>query len=128
MAIRSIIRTASLVVAAATLIGSAAAAGPLEVALVEKVSGASSGVEFMDYVHSGQVILLGSGDTIVLGYLHSCVRETITGGIVTVGSNQSEVQAGTVSRTRVQCDLGRARVAPELSSAFAGRLFRGVGN
>jgi hypothetical protein len=45
MAIRSIIRTASLaVVAVATLIGSAGA-GPLEVALVEKVSGDSNGVD-----------------------------------------------------------------------------------
>jgi len=128
MAIRSIIRTASLVIAGVALIGSAAAAGPVGVALVEKVSGDSSGVEFMDYVHTGQVILLDSGDTIVLGYLHSCVRETITGGVVTVGSNQSEVQAGTVSRTRVQCDSGRANVTPEQSSAFAGRIFRAVKN
>jgi hypothetical protein len=127
MAIGSIIRTASLVIAGVALIGSAAA-GPVGVALVEKVSGDSSGVEFMDYVHTGQVILLDSGDTIVLGYLHSCVRETITGGVVTVGSNQSEVQAGTVSRTRVQCDSGTANVTPEQSSAFAGRIFRAVRN
>jgi hypothetical protein len=128
MARRSLIQTAGLIVAGAVLIGSAAAAGPIEVALVEKVSGNFSGVEFMDYVHTGQVILLGSGDTIVLGYLHSCVRETITGGVVTVGPNQSDVQAGTVSRTRAQCDSGRARVTQEQSSAFAGRIFRGVGN
>jgi hypothetical protein len=126
MAIRSIIRTASLaVVAAATLIGSAGA-GPLGVALVEKVSGDSNGVEFMDYVHNGQVISLGSEDTIVLGYLYSCVRETITGGVVRVGPNQSEVQAGAVRRTRVQCDSARGGVIPEQSSAFAGRIFRGV--
>jgi hypothetical protein len=128
MAIGSIIRTASLVVAGAALIGSAAAADPVGVALVEKVGGDSSAVEFMDYVHTGQVILLGSGDTIVLGYLHSCVRETITGGVVTVGSNQSEVQAGTVFRTRVQCDSGRASLTHEQSNAFAGRIFRGVRN
>jgi hypothetical protein len=127
MTIRSKIRTAGLVVAGMALIGSAAAAGPVEVAL-EKVTGDSSGVEFMDYVHTGQVILLGSGDTIVLGYLHSCVRETITGGLVTVGSNQSEVQTGTVSRTRVQCDPGRASVTHEQSNVFAGRIFRGVKN
>jgi hypothetical protein len=126
MAIRSIIRAASLVVAGITLIGSAGA-GPVEVALVEKVNGEPSGVEFMDYVHTGQVILLGSGDSIVLGYLHSCVQETITGGVVTVGSNQSDVQAGAVRRTRVQCVSGRGSVTPE-SSAFAGRIFRGVGN
>src|SRR5262249_20444381 len=126
MAIRSIIRTASLVVVAvATLIGSAGA-GPLEVALVEKVSGDSNGVEFMDYVHTGQVISLGSGDTIVLGYLYSCVQETITGGVVTVGPNQREVQAGAGRRNRVQCEAGRGGVIPEQSSAFSGRIFCGV--
>ena len=126
MAIRSIIRTASLVVVAVATLSGSAGAGPLEVALVEKVSGDSNGVEFMDYVHTGQVISLGSGDTIVLGYLYSCVQETITGGVVTVGPNQSEVQAGAVRRTRVQCESGRAGVIPEQSSAFAGRIFRGV--
>jgi hypothetical protein len=126
MALRSIIAAASLVLAGAALIGSAAA-GPVGVALVENVSG-DSGVEFMDYVHPGQVISLGSGDTVVLGYLQSCVRETITGGVVTVGATQSEVQAGTVSRTRVECDAGRTSVTTEQSSAFAGRIFRGLSN
>ena len=126
MAINSLIRIASLVVVVgATLIGSAAA-DPLGVALVEKASGDSSGVEFMEYVHRGQVISLASSDTIVLGYLQSCVRETITGGVVTIGASQSEVQAGTVSRAPVQCDSGKASVTREQSSAFAGRIFRGV--
>src|SRR5262249_56137461 len=102
MAIRSIIRTASLVVVAvATLIGSAGA-GPLEVALVEKVSGDSNGVEFMDYVHTGQVISLGSGDTIVLGYLYSCVQENITGGVFTLRPNHNAVQPHALRKTRPQ--------------------------
>ena len=39
------------------------------------------------------MIKLGPRDTIVLGYLKSCWRETITGGTVTVGAEQSEVKA-----------------------------------
>jgi hypothetical protein len=31
--------------------------------------------------------------------MYSCVRETITGGTVTIGTDQSEVKAGKVTRT-----------------------------
>src|SRR5947209_3309899 len=71
------IRTAGLVLAGAMLIATAAAAGPIDVALVEKVSGDSAGLEFMDYLHAGQTISLGARDTLVLSYMSSCVRETI---------------------------------------------------
>src|SRR5258706_15347656 len=60
--------------------------------------GNPSGVEFMDYVRAGQVIRLGPHQTIVLSYMASCVRETITGGTVTVGTQRSEVQSGHVRR------------------------------
>jgi hypothetical protein len=36
----------------------------------------------------------GARGGIVLSYLNSCVRETISGGTVTVGTDQSEVQGG----------------------------------
>src|SRR3974377_1354640 len=53
----------------------AAAANPSEVAVVESISGNSSGVEFMDYLHLGQVIRLSPRETLVLSYKASCVRE-----------------------------------------------------
>src|SRR5262245_10264646 len=83
------------------------------VAVVEDVSGKVAGVEFMDYVAAGKVIKLGARDTLVLGYLKSCWRETITAGIVTIGSEQSEVQNGKVERTRVKCDGGQMNLSPE---------------
>jgi hypothetical protein len=73
---------------------SPALAGPAPVALVEEVSGAPAGVEFMDYVETGKTIELGARGGIVLSYLNSCVRETISGGTVTVGTDQSDVQGG----------------------------------
>jgi hypothetical protein len=73
---------------------SPALAGPIPVALVEEVSGAPAGVEFMDYVETGKTIELGARGGIVLSYLNSCVRETISGGTVTVGTDQSDVQGG----------------------------------
>ena len=71
---------------------SPALAGPIPVALVEEVSGAPAGVEFMDYVETGKTIELGARGGIVLSYLNSCVRETINGGTVKVGTDQSDVQ------------------------------------
>ena len=58
--------------------GSVAAAAPVQVALVENVSGNPAGVEFMDYLETGKIIELGPHDTIVLSYMSSCVQETIT--------------------------------------------------
>jgi hypothetical protein len=75
-------------IAVALAIGiSPALAAPIPVALVEEVSGAPAGVEFMDYVETGKTIELGARGGIVLSYLNSCVRETISGGTVTVGTD-----------------------------------------
>jgi hypothetical protein len=108
-------------VAAAVLTVSLAVAAPVQVALVENVTGNPAGVEFMDYLESGKVINLGPRDTIILSYLNSCVRETITGGTVTIGAKESDVQLGQVTRTTVRCDAGKALTTrPD----FAGALFR----
>jgi hypothetical protein len=115
-----------LAMAAGCLIASACAAAPLQVALVENVSGNSAGVELMDYLETGRTIRLGPRDTIVISYLSSCMRETITGGTVTVGMEESEVQSGKVARNKVQCDAGKMLVPAEGTSQFGGRIFRGA--
>ena len=51
---------------------SPALAATIPVALVEEVSGAPVGVEFMDYVETGKTIELGARGGIVLSYLNSC--------------------------------------------------------
>jgi hypothetical protein len=104
--------------------GSVAAAAPVQVALVENVSGNPAGVEFMDYLETGKIIELGPHDTIVLSYMSSCVQETITGGTVMVGTDQSEVQAGKVARTKVSCDAGKMLIAADQAAQFAGTIFR----
>src|SRR5689334_3692696 len=83
---------------------SSGVAGPA--ALVEKVTGHSEPATVMEYLEAGRTIRLGPRDTLVLTYFHSCVRETITGGVVTVGVDQSEVQAGQVIRTKRDCSEG----------------------
>jgi hypothetical protein len=104
---------------------SAAAAAPIVVALVESANGNSLSVGSMDYVRAGQIIRLGPHDTIVLRYLNSSLRETITGGTVTVGSDWSEVQSGEVQRLRGECGDGKMVLTVRQSPQIAGRTFRG---
>jgi len=80
-------------------------------ALVEDVMPAQAGVRSLDFVSVGQVIELGSVGKLTLGYLASCVQEQISGGRVTVGTQQSEVQNGQVARSKVECDGGRLVLA-----------------
>jgi hypothetical protein len=84
---------------------SAAAESP--VAVVEEVQGKVTGAEFMDYVVPGQVIKLGAGGSITLGYMKSCWRETITGiGTVIVGTEESSVHLAEFKAGKVPCDSG----------------------
>ena len=94
------------------------------VALVEEITGKPDGIEFMDYVAPGKVIALGPRDGIVLGYIRSCWRESIRGGTVRVGQDQSEVGGGTVERVKIACDGGRMELAAEQAKQSATSVFR----
>jgi hypothetical protein len=102
----------------------ARAAGP--VALVEEVAGTPAGVEVMNYLVAGSVIRLGATDRVVVDYLGSCVRETITGGVVTVGAGASDVVGGNVKRETVQCDGGRLKLSTEQAAQSGAMVFRGA--
>jgi hypothetical protein len=114
----------TLAVAVAVAVASVAAADPIDVALVESIDGSPPGVGFMDYVRVGQIIRLNPYETIVLNYMASCVHETITGGIVTVGTDRSEVLSGVVSRIGGQCNAGKIETTGE-QRQVGGRTFRG---
>ena len=101
------------------------AAAEVPVALVEEVKGTVPGVEFMDYVAAGKVIELGAKDTIVLGYLSSCWREIITGGIVVVGEKQSMVSEGKIQRIMVDCDSSQLKKDKQASYS-GGTMIRGT--
>lgn len=98
------------------------AAGP--VALVESVTGSPSGVELMDYLSEGQEISLGPSESVVIDYLRSCLRETISSGTITIGAERSAVKGGTLESERVRCDGALLMLSPEQSSASAGAVFR----
>lgn len=104
----------------------APAAAQTPVAIVEDVQGKVDGVEFMDYVTPGKIIKLGPNASIVLGYMKSCWRETITGGVVQVGSEQSAVQLGDVQRVKVPCDAGAVQLSEREANQGAATTFRTV--
>lgn len=93
-------------------------------ALVEDVSAGVKGVEAFDYVSAGKQIQLGSAGKLVLGYLASCQEETITGGIVTVGTDQSSVSGGSVDRKTVACAGKSMQLTAEQSGKSGGLVFR----
>jgi len=91
------------------------------VAVVEDVQGKVTGAEFMDYVVPGQVIKLGPGGKIVLGYMKSCWEETISGiGTVIVGAEQSAVHLADFKANKVACDASQSqRLGKEYSESAA---------
>jgi hypothetical protein len=105
-------RLASGGVAAAWLLAAAAVAGSSVAAdapappavLVESVSTGDAGVAALDYLRQGSIVTLGAQDVLVLDYLAKCVRETITGGRITIGTDRSTVENGSVRRARLDCD------------------------
>ena len=102
----------------------APAAAAEEVALVEDIDAPSLGIQFMDYLASGQVLRLRPGETIVIDYLRSCQRETIAGGNVTIGADQSLVAGGKVNREKVECDGGKLLLTTEQASKSGVMVFR----
>ena len=97
-------------------------------ALVEDISSERDDVQLMDYLEPGQTIKLAADETIVIGYLLSCVQETITGGTVTVGEDESTISGGKKETAYVDCDGGPvvAQVGAEQEAGAA--AIRGAGD
>ena len=121
------LRIAALAFASVIAAVSVATAAEPEGALVESISSNSLDVQPMDFVRVGQIIRLGPYGTIVLSYKASCVREMITGGIVTIGSEYSYVRSGEIRTLGSPCDTGGVVLTDADSpTAVGGRSFRGI--
>lgn len=117
----------SLIGAVVGVLGLAtSAAAQVPVAIVEDVQGKVVGVEFMDYVAPGKVIKLGPKASVVLGYIKSCWRETITGGTVVVGAEQSMVHLSDIQRAKVACDANAVQLSAREASQSAATTFRAI--
>ncbi|GLR99225.1 hypothetical protein [Bradyrhizobium liaoningense] len=95
-------------------------------AIVEDVQGKVEGIAFMDYVAPDKIIKLGPKASITLSYLKSCERETISEGVVLVGTEQSTVQLGEVKREKVPCDTNAAKLSERQANQSAATTFRTV--
>jgi hypothetical protein len=105
--------------------GAASAQSP--VAVVEDVQGKVTGAEFMDYVAPGTVIKIGADGKVVLGYMKSCRRETITGiGTVIVGADESMVHLSDVDAGKVPCDSSHSQLVDKQVRDSAASLVRGI--
>ncbi len=100
----------------------AIAGGPT--AIVSEINPARSDIASMQYLEPGRNFNLGRNGSLVLGYLHSCVREHITGGIVTIGFAQSIVKGGRATRERVECKGGELILTAEQAAKSSVIVFR----
>ncbi|MBR1148049.1 hypothetical protein [Bradyrhizobium sp. AUGA SZCCT0431] len=106
-----------------TLASPAAADSP--VAVVEDIKGKVTGAEFMDYVTARSVIKIADGGSVVLSYLKSCRRETISGaGTVVVGNEESIVDQAVLTAEKTNCDSNQANATTKDTSAVAATLLR----
>ncbi len=117
-------KKALILAASIGLIYSPGAFAEVPSAIVEDVNASGAGVAFMDYVAPGRVIRLGAKGTVTLGYLRSCLRETITGGKVTVGTEQSEVAGAKLVRELIECDGTKLLLTAERAAEGLGAVFR----
>jgi hypothetical protein len=95
-------------------------------AMIEEISAPTAGLEPMSQLNPGQFFMLKPGVQLVLTYTASCVRETITGGVVVIGSGESTVSGGTVVRTKAECDGGKPLLTANQAATSAAALFRSV--
>ena len=116
-------------IAFAVLVGSGVGAkAEPPAALVEDIQGKVTGAEFMDYVIPGQVIKIGPTGSIVLSYLKSCRRQTISGiGTVIVGADESKIHLSDVRDEWVECDASHAHATTKETSEVAATVVRGIG-
>jgi hypothetical protein len=120
-------RTIALCLGLLALASPAAADSP--VAVVEDVRGKVTGAEFMDYVTPKAVIKIGDGGSVILSYLKSCRRETISGtGTVVVGTEESAVHLAEVKAEKTNCDPNQANATTRETSGVAATVLRSVDN
>ncbi|MEP4380225.1 MAG: hypothetical protein ABJ215_16060 [Alphaproteobacteria bacterium] len=100
----------------------AAAAEPA--ALVEDVLSGLPGVAVMQFLDTGDTVELGTDGEVILSYLASCVRETVTGGKITVGERQSSISGGLVVREKVNCDTDQLILTSSQSNESGVVAFR----
>lgn len=109
----------------AALVFAASTARAQQTAVVEDLSGTVPRVEVFDFLSAGKTITLPAGAKLVLGYMKSCTRETITGaGTVAVGDTGSKVTGAKLQTEQLKCAAAN-QLAQGQAGKSAAMVFRG---
>lgn len=103
--------------------GMAQAQGTIS-AIIEDVGPGITDRRAFDTLREGDVIQLGQGQTLTLGYLNSCVREVVVSGKITIGAKESQVEGGSVDRSTIQCAVAKLDLKESELSQSAIMAFR----
>jgi hypothetical protein len=101
-----------------------ALAGGAPVAIVEEVATGVTQVAPMDLLSEGDRIELKSGQSVIIGYFATCMREIIHGGKITVGKAGSKVDGGEVETKKMKCAAGTMDLTPEQLAQSAALAYR----
>ena len=107
------------------LLATNASAQAPAVAILEEIAGASGKHEAFDELKAGERLDLGTGGRAIIGYLGSCTRETIEGGTVMIGKDQSEIEGGKVQRETIPCEATQLVLTDQEAGQSATVVFRG---
>lgn len=114
----------AMLLVAATMLA-AGTAQAQQTAVVEDLSGSVPGVEVFDFLSAGKTITLPAGAKLVLGYMNSCTRETITGaGTVAIGESGSKVTGAKLQQEKLTCAAAN-QLAQGQAGKSAAMVFRG---
>lgn len=109
------------------LAAGAALAQQKATAVIEDLSVPVAGIEVFDFVEPGRVIKLPAGARLVLGYMNTCLRETIIGGTVTIGTEASTVSGGKRQAEQLKCATNLALGSSQAGKSGAMVFRRGPG-
>ncbi|WP_119304298.1 hypothetical protein [Dongia deserti] len=112
-------------ICAGVLLPAHASAQAPAAAILEEIEGATAKHEAFDELRAGDRIALGAAGRAVIGYLGSCARETIEGGAVVIGKDQSQVQGGKVTRETIPCEATQLVLTEQEAGTSATVVFRG---
>lgn len=74
-----------------------------DVAIIEELDSERTDLGLFEILQEGREIRLQPMEVIIIGYLYSCNREIVTGGVVRIGTSMSTVEEGTIVRETVPC-------------------------
>lgn len=122
--IRCLVVGTTIAATALIPLASSAVAASKPVAIVEDSPKTEGRGQAFDLMEQNETIQLAPGETLVLGYLKSCTRETITGGTVTIGTKESTVEGGKVTREKTECTVSKLLLTADESQQSATVAFR----